>query len=215
MSDYRQSGYRSRGRDRERAEPWILSTKLGKMVSEGKIASLEEIFQQGWKIKEPQIVKALLPDVVSEVVDVSIVQKMSDAGRVTSFRAIVAVGNRDGWFGVAEGKGKVRAAAVERATSLALLRIIPVNRGCGSPECADKSNHSLRFRTIGKTGSVKVEILPAPRGVGLVAGPSVKKLLELAGVKDAYTRTFGSTSTPSSLASAVYDAFLKSQSLNV
>jgi len=215
MSDFRRSGYQSRRRDQERVEPWIPSTKLGKLVSEGKISSLGEIFQQGLKIKEPQIVKALLPDVVSEVVDVSIVQKMTDAGRDTSFRAIVAVGNGDGWFGIAEGKGKLRAAAVERATSLALLRIIPVNRGCGSPECTDKSNHSLPFKTVGKTGSVKVELLPAPRGVGLVAGPSVKKLLELAGVKDAYTRTFGSTSTPSSLAGAVYDAFLKSQALNV
>jgi small subunit ribosomal protein S5 len=214
MSDLRQSGYRGRRKDQERAEPWIPSTKLGRMVSEGKITSLGDVFQQGLKIKEPQIVKALLPTVVSEVVDVSIVQKMSDAGRQTSFRAIVAVGNGDGWFGVAEGKGKQRAAAVERATGLALLSIVPVNRGCGSPECADKSNHSLRFKTVGKTGSVRVEILPAPRGVGLVAGPSVKKLLELAGVKDAYTRTFGSTSTPSSLASAVYDAFRKSQAFN-
>jgi small subunit ribosomal protein S5 len=185
------------------------------MVSEGKITSLGEVFQEGLKIKEPQIVKALLPSVVSEVVDVSIVQKMTDAGRDTSFRAIVAVGNGDGWFGVAEGKGKSRAAAVDKATGLAMLRIIPVNRGCGSPECTDKSNHSLPFKTVGKTGSVKVELLSAPRGVGLVAGPSVKKLLELAGVKDAYTRTFGSTSTPSSLAGAVYDAFLKSQALNV
>jgi len=185
------------------------------MVSEGKVTSLEEIFKQGWKIKEPQIVRALLPSVVSEVVDVGIVQKMTDAGRLTSFRAVVAVGNGDGWFGVAEGKGKLRAEAVEKATSLALLGIIPVNRGCGSPECKDKSNHSLPFRTNGKTGSVKVELLPAPRGVGLVAGPSVKRLLELAGVKDAYTRTFGATSTPSSLAGAVYDAFLKSRALNV
>ncbi len=215
MPEYRQGGYRGRRRDQERAEPWVPSTKLGKMVSEGKITSLGEVFQQGLKIKEPQIVKALLPSVVSEVVDVGIVQKMTDAGRDTSFRAIVAVGNGDGWFGVAEGKGKLRAAAVDKATNLALLSIIPVNRGCGSPECTDKSNHSLPFRTIGKTGSVKVELLPAPRGVGLVAGPSVKKLLELAGVKDAYTRTFGSTSTPSSLAGAVYDAFLKSQALNV
>jgi small subunit ribosomal protein S5 len=215
MSDYRQSAPRSRRRDRERAEPWIPSTKLGKMVSEGKITSLEEVFQQGLRIKEPEIVKALLPSVVSEVVDVSIVQKMSDAGRQTSFRAIVAVGNGDGWFGVAEGKGKLRATAVDKATGLALISIIPVNRGCGSAECADKSNHSLPYKTVGKTGSLKVELLPAPKGVGLVAGPSVRKLLELAGVKDAYTRTFGSTNTPSSLAGAVYDAFRKSQALNV
>src|SRR5216684_983626 len=106
MPEYRQGGYRGQRRDQERAPPWIPGTKLGKMVSDGKITSLEEIFQQGLKIKEPQIVNALLPSVVSEVVDVSIVQKMTDAGRDTSFRAIVAVGNGDGWFGVAEGKGK-------------------------------------------------------------------------------------------------------------
>jgi len=211
------SGYitdRSRQRALEKQEPWIPRTKLGKMVSEGKITSLDEIFQQGYKIREPEIVKTLLPNLSSEVVNVSIVQKQTDAGRLTRFRAIVAVGNGDGWFGVGEGKAAQRVAAIDKATSVALPTIIPVQRGCGSPDCADKSNHSVPFRTVGKVGSVTVELLPAPKGVGLVAGPALRKLLALAGLKDVYVRTFGSTSTPSSLASAVYAAFYKSHQMN-
>jgi len=206
---------RSSKRNLEKQEAWVPRTRLGKMVSEGKITSLEEIFQQGLKIREPEIVKTLLPDVTSEVVNVSIVQKQTDAGALTRFRAIVAVGNDDGWFGVGEGKAAQRIAAIDKATSVALLAVIPVKRGCGSPECADKTNHSVPFRTVGKVGSVTVELLPAPKGVGLVAGPALKKLLALAGLKDVYVRTFGSTRTPSSLANAVYDAFYKSHGLNI
>jgi small subunit ribosomal protein S5 len=215
MSNYRQGGNRNRRRDQEREEPWIPRTRLGKMVSEGKVASLEEIFQQGWKIREPEIAKMLLPGLSSEVVKVGIVQKQTDAGELTRFRAVVAVGNDDGWFGVGEGKGAQRMAATDKATNTALLAVIPVQRGCGSPECADKTNHSVPFRTVGKAGSVTVELLPAPKGVGLVAGPALKRLLALAGLKDVYVRTFGSTSAPSSLANAVYDAFSTSHGLNV
>src|SRR5207247_8374703 len=119
------------------------------------------------------------------------------------------------WFGVGESKAAQRIAAIDKATSVALLSIIPVRRGCGSPECTDKTNHSVPFRTIGKTGSVKVELIPAPKGVGLVAGPALKKLLALARLKDVYVRTFGSTRTSSSLANAVYDAFSKAHGLSV
>jgi len=209
---FRSGGRRSYQDDQK---PWTPKTKVGRMVSEGKISSLEDIFQQGLKISEPEIVRALLPDVSSEVIDVSRVQKMSDAGRISSFRAIVAVGNGNGWFGVGEGKAKDRLAAIDRGTSSALLKIIPVNRGCGSPECTDKSNHSVPFKTAGKSGSVTVELLPAARGVGLVAGPAMKKLLQLAGLRDVYVRTYGSTRTLSSLANAVYDAFVKSHGLSV
>jgi small subunit ribosomal protein S5 len=206
---------RTTKRDLEKQEPWIPRTKLGKMVSEGKVTSLEEVFHQGWKIREPEIVKTLLPNLSSEVVNAGIVQKQTDAGELTRFRAIIAIGNGDGWFGVGEGKAPQRLAAIEKATNVALLAIIPVQRGCGSPECTDKTNHSVPFRTVGKAGSVTVELLPAPKGVGLVAGPALKRLLALAGLKDIYVRTFGSTSTSSSLANAVYDAFSKSHGLNV
>jgi small subunit ribosomal protein S5 len=194
---------------------WIPRTALGKLVTEGKITSLEEIFQAGSKIREPEIVKELLPNVSSEVVNVGIVQKQTDAGRLTRFRAIVALGDGKGWFGVGEGKAKQRMTAIDKATAAASLTMIPVKRGCGSPECMDKTDHSVPFRTSGKAGSVTVELIPAPRGVGLVAGPTLKKLLALAGLKDVYVRTSGSTSTSSSLVHALHDAFSKSYGLNV
>jgi small subunit ribosomal protein S5 len=213
MSTYRRSGDRSMRREEE---PWIPRTRLGERVSEGKVTSLQEVFQQGLRIREPEIVKTLLPNLSSEVVKVGIVQKQTDAGELTRFRAVVAVGDRDGgWFGVGEGKAPQRLAAVDKATNAALLSIMPVQRGCGSPECSNKTDHSVPFRTAGKAGSVTVQLLPAPRGVGLVAGPALRNLLALAGLKDAYVRTFGSTSTASSLANAVYDAFSKSHGLNV
>jgi small subunit ribosomal protein S5 len=68
---------------------------------------------------------------------------------------------------------------------------------------------------VGKAGSVRVELLPAPRSLGTVAGPALTNLLGLAGVKDVWVRTFGSTDTLSSLANATYDAFSKSRGLNV
>jgi small subunit ribosomal protein S5 len=203
-------------RDRQEVEEvWVPRTKLGKEVNEGKVTSLEEIFQTGQRVREAEIVKKLLPDLRSEVVGAGIVQKQTDAGELTRFAAVVAVGNGAGWFGVGRGKAMQMRDAIEKATSNALLNIIPVKLGCGSWECRDGRPHSVPYKIIGKSGSVTVEIIPAPRSLGLVAGPALKNLLALAGVKDAWVRTFGSTNTMSSLANAVYDAFTMSHGLSL
>src|SRR5580700_10711181 len=115
-------GYRRR--EEEKQIPWVPRTKLGTMVAEGKITSLEEIFQQGWKIREPEMVKKLVPDLSSEVVYVGIVQKQTDAGELTRFGAVVAVGNGNGWFGVGKGKAAQMKSAIDKATNDALLNII-------------------------------------------------------------------------------------------
>lgn len=201
-------------RQEKQEEVWVPRTKLGRMIAEGKISSLEEIFQLGLKIREPEIVKKLIPDIRSEVVGVGVVQKQTDAGELTRFSAVVAVGNGSGWFGVGKGKAAQMRDAIDKATNEALLNVIPVKLGCGSWECRCGRPHSVPYRIRGKAGSVTVEIMPAPRALGLVAGPSLKLLLTLAGVKDAWTRTFGSTNTMSSLANAVYQAFRESHSLS-
>jgi len=203
-------------REREEAEEvWVPRTKLGKLVNEGKVTSLEEVFRSGQKVREAEIVKKLLPDLRNEVVGVSVVQKQTDAGELTRFSAVVAVGNGAGWFGVGKAKAMQTREAIEKATNTALLNIIPVKLGCGSWECRCGTKHSVPYRIRGKAGSVTVEIIPGPRSLGLVAGPALKNLLQLAGVKDAWIRTFGSTNTMSSLANAVYDAFRMSHGLNV
>ena len=200
---------------REEEEVWVPRTKLGKLVNEGKIVSLDEIFKGGQRIRESEIVRKLLPDLRNEVVGVSVVQKQTDAGELTRFSAVVAVGNGAGWFGVGKGKAMQTREAIEKATNAALLNIIPVKLGCGSWECRCGRPHSVPYRIRGKAGSVTIEVIPGPRALGLVAGPALKNLLQLAGVKDAWIRTFGSTNTTSSLANAAYDAFRMSFGLNI
>src|SRR5579875_2363333 len=207
-------GERRRERESEQ-QPWTPKTRLGVLVSTGKITSLEEIFESGQKIKEPEIIKMLAPDMKSNVVSVGIVQKQTDAGEVTKFAAVVAVGNESGWFGVGRGKAVQMRSAIHKATNDAYLNLIPVKLGCGSWECRCGRNHSVPFRISGKGGSVRVEIIPGPRGLGLVAGETVRNLLTLAGVKDAWTRTYGSTNTMSSIANAVYDALKRIHGISV
>src|SRR5881398_312488 len=79
---------------------WVPKTKLGKLVQAGEIVSMEEIFTQGMRIKEPEIVDTLLPNIQQEVLGIGFVQKQTDAGERSRFRAIVAVGNGDGYIGV-------------------------------------------------------------------------------------------------------------------
>jgi len=205
----------SRETTQQQEAPWIPRTRLGSLVQSGKIASLEEVFEQGWKIKEPEIVKTLIGDIKNTVVSAGIVQKQTDAGEITKFLAVVAVGDGNGWFGVGIGKAAQMRGAIEKSTNDALLKIIPVKLGCGSWECRCSKPHSVPYKTSGKGGSVRVEIIPGPRGLGLVAGETVKSLLALAGVKDAWTRTYGSTSTPTSLANAVYDALKRIHSIGL
>lgn len=185
---------------------WVPKTKVGKMVQAGQIVSLEDIFTQGLKIKEPEIIDILLPGLRQEVLGIGFVQKQTDAGEKSRFKAIVAVGNGTGFLGVGGGKAKQVRSAIDKATINAKLNVVPIRRGCGSWECGCGQSHSMPFKVRGKCGSVGIEILPGPRGLGLVAGETPKTVLTLAGVKDCWTRSFGSTSTLSSMAYAVYEA---------
>ncbi|MGQ9543449.1 MAG: 30S ribosomal protein S5 [Candidatus Bathyarchaeia archaeon] len=185
---------------------WTPKTRIGILVQEGKVTSIDEIFTQGQKIQEPEIVDLLLPNLQEKVLGVGFVQKQTDAGESSRFRAVVAVGNSDGYIGVGLGKAKQVRSAIDKATLQAKLAVIPVRRGCGSWECGCNLPHSLPFKVRGKCGSVEFEIIPGPRGLGLVGGELAKTILELAGVKDCWTRSSGSTNTLTSISYAVYDA---------
>lgn len=196
-------------RQQEHQVEWQPRTTLGKMVSEGKISTMDEIFENGMRIQEPEIVKHLLPEIKSQVVHVGIVQKQTDAGEMTRFNALVAVGNEAGWFGIGKGKASQMRVSIDKATMAAHLNVIPVKLGCGSWECRCNQLHSIPFRVRGKGGSVGVEIIPGPRGLSLVAGENIKSLLKLAGLKDAWTKSFGSTNTMSSTTKAIFAALRK------
>jgi len=128
---------------------------------------------------------------------------MTPNGQSTRFKAMVAVGNENGWLGIGNGKSKQMRIAIEKATTASYLNVSPVKLGCGSWECRCDQKHSVPFKVHGKGGSVKIEILPAPRGLGLVAGQKIRNLLRLAGLKDAWTTAKGSTPTMNSTSKAV------------
>ncbi|MGD9131434.1 MAG: 30S ribosomal protein S5 [Candidatus Bathyarchaeota archaeon] len=190
-------------------ENWMPRTKLGKMVLERKISSIEELFMEGLKIRESEIVDILLPDLQEEVINIGLVQKQTDAGEKSQFRAIVVVGNRDGYVGLGSGKAKQVRSAIEKAAVDARLNIIPIRRGCGSWECGCGKSHSMPFQVRGECGGVEIVLIPGPRGLGIVASEAAKVILGLAGVKDCWTKSYGSTRTVPSFAFAVFDALKK------
>jgi len=190
----------------ERLEEWTPRTRLGRLVQQGKISSIEEIFAEGLKIREPEIVDMLLPDIQEEVIHIGIVQKQTDAGEKTRFKAIVAIGNGNGYVGLGSGKADQVRTAIEKAAKDARLNITLVRRGCGSWECGCGQPHSLPFEISGKSGSVVIKIIPGPRGLGLVASEVAKVILRLAGIKDCWTRSYGQTRTVPSFAYALYNA---------
>ncbi|MCK4933119.1 30S ribosomal protein S5 [Candidatus Bathyarchaeota archaeon] len=183
------------------------------MIQGGRISSMEEIFMEGWKIREPEIVNLLLSDIREEVIDINLVQKQTDAGEKSRFKAVVAVGNNDGYIGLGNGKARQVRTAIEKAASDARLNLSFVRRGCGSWECGCNKPHSTLFKTIGKSGGVEVILIPGPRGLGLVASETAKVILGLAGIKDCWTRSFGATRTIPSFAYAIFDALKKTCSL--
>jgi len=191
---------------RETEEQWTPRTRIGKLVKEGRITTMEEIFKSCDIIREPQIVDLLIPNLEEEVIDINLVQKQTDAGEKSKFKATVIVGNSNGLVGLGEGKAKEVGPAIKKAVKQAKLKIIPVRCGCGSWECNCGDVHSLPFRSDGKSGSVRITLIPAPKGVGLAVADVPKTVLRLAGVKDVWSSTKGHTRCTVNFAKATFNA---------
>ena len=186
---------------------WQPRTRLGRKVQAGDITSMDQALESGLPLKEPEIVDQLI-DLDDEVLDINMVQRMTDSGRRVKFRCVVVVGNRNGYVGYAQGRDDQVGGAIQKAIESAKLNIIDVPRGSGSWEDRPGGVNSLMRRTTGKAGSVEVEIQPAPSGLGLAAAPTVRHILELAGIEDAWTKSNGSTRTTVNLAKATYNALV-------
>jgi small subunit ribosomal protein S5 len=187
-------------------EGWVPKTLLGKQVMDGQISSIYEVYEEGYKIKEVQVVDALVPNLKDEVININLVQRQTDAGESSRFTALVVVGNENGLVGVGLGKAKRVRNAIEKGIRLAKLNLYPIRRGCGSWECDCGEGHTLPFKVKGKAGSVTVTLLPGPQGLGLVAGDTAKQVLKMAGVKDCWSKSIGKTTTTNSFAFATYEA---------
>ena len=187
-------------------ERWVPKTRLGRMVLEGQITSIHEIFQEGYGIKEVEIVDILVPELRDNVIDINLVQKQTDAGERSRFQAIVAVGDGENLIGLAIGKARRVRNAIEKGIREAKLSIYPIRRGCGSWECDCGEPHSLPFKVTGRSGSVRLTLIPGPKGLGLVAGETAKAVLGLTGIRDCWSRSTGATQTTTSFSFATFDA---------
>jgi small subunit ribosomal protein S5 len=118
-----------------------------------------------------------------KVISINRVSKTVKGGRRMRFAALVAIGDNQGNFGFGTGKANEVPDAIKKALDAAkknLMRV-PVVKGETIP-------HTI----IGKYGACSVYLKPAPEGTGVIAGGAVRAILELAGVKNIYSKVYGS-----------------------
>jgi small subunit ribosomal protein S2e len=151
---------RARG-DREQ---WNPVTKLGRLVKYGKITTLEEIFRYAIPIKEPQIIDHIMKNsekkLDEEVMKVCPVQKQTQAGQRTRFKAWVLIGDHEGHLGLGIKAAKEVQTAIKGAILSAKLNIAPVRRGYWGNKIGNP--HTIPGKVQGKSGSVRVRLIPAP-----------------------------------------------------
>jgi small subunit ribosomal protein S2e len=176
-------------------------------VKEKLIKRLEEIYLFSLPIKEYQIIDWFLPKLTDEVMKIMPVQKQTRAGQRTRFKAFVVVGDREGHIGLGVKCSKEVATAIRGAIINAKLSVVPVRRGYWGNKIG--AVHTVPTKITGKCGSVRLRLVPAPRGTGIVAARTPKKVLSLAGIEDVFTASTGSTKTMGNFVKATFDALFK------
>lgn len=204
-------------------EIWKPKTKLGKKVANGGITDIVEALDYDRPIMEPEIVDQLL-DLDEEVILIGgtpgkgggmrrtvskRTARMHKSGARYSSNAMTVLGDRNRVIGLGVGESEDTRAAIEDANREAKLNLIKVPKGNGSWEDTGEDDSSIPFAVTGKSGSVTVELQPAPRGTGLACSDEVKKIMELAGIENVWVQTRGKTQTRENLTRATFKALEK------
>lgn len=98
------------------------------------------------------------------------------------FAALVVVGDGKGSIGIGSGKATEVPEAIKKAEQIARRNMIKVAIG----------ENTIPHEVIGKFGKSQVILMPAPEGRGVIAGGSVRAVVELAGIKNIITKSYGS-----------------------
>ncbi len=217
-------GYRGRGKTREQiVAEWVPKTALGRDVKSGKIKDIDEIISTGKKILEAEIIDTL----VSTNSDLLAIgqskgkfgggkrrawrqtQRKTKEGNIPSFSTLAVIGDEKGHVGIGSGKAKETLPARDKAIRKAKLAIFKVERGCSSFDFHSYEPHTIPSIIKGKGGGVRITLMPAPQGTGLVVADELKKVLKLAGIRDIYSKTFGKKRTTFNIVKACIDALKK------
>jgi small subunit ribosomal protein S5 len=214
-------------RDKKPVEAWEPKTQLGREVKEGKIKNIDEILKSGRKILEAEISDYLL-NLKSDLISIGQskgkfgggkrrawrqTQRKTEEGNVPTFSAMAIVGDENGHIGYGYGNSMETLPARDKSLRKARLNIIKVTRGCSGFDCDCSELHTVPFKVTGKSGSVRITLIPAPQGTGLVVASELKKVLKLAGIKDVYSKSFGKVRTTFNTIKACFDALEKTNSM--
>ena len=140
-------------------------------------------------------------DLQDKVVSINRVVKTTKGGRTFSFSALVVVGNSNGVVGQGMGKAKEVQKAIQKGIDDAKknLQTIPLHNG------------TLPHEVFLKMGAAKVLIRPASPGTGVIAGGSMRAVLESAGVTDVFAKSYG-TNNPQNVVKATFAALKEMRS---
>ena len=116
------------------------------------------------------------------VVSISRVTKVTKGGRHFRFSATVVVGNRKGLVGIGTGKANEVPEAIKKAIQAANKNVTKI---------ALIDNRTIPHEAIAKVGRASVLVKPAKEGTGVIAGGSVRAILDLAGVRDVVSKSLG------------------------
>lgn len=139
--------------------------------------------------------KASELELKERVVNIRRVTKVTKGGRTFSFSATVVIGNGDGIVGEGLGKAKEVQEAIQKAIDDAKKNLVNVPLFKGT----------IPHVQHGKFGAAKVMLKPATTGTGVIAGGSMRAVLESAGIKDVLAKSLGSAN-PSNVIKATLDA---------
>merc|ERR1712107_404875 len=185
---------------------WVPLTKLGRLVNDGKINSVEEIYLHSLPIKEPEIIDHFFAPgtLKDEMMKIHPVQKMTSAGQRNRLVCYVLVGDTNGNIGLGGKCAKEVATAIRGGIISAKMNLIPVRRGYWGNRIGFP--HTVPMKVSGACGSVRIRLVPAPRGSGVVGSPTMKKMLSFAGVTDCFTCSCGHTRTKGNFMGATFEA---------